>query len=185
MKRAFLLLMFIVLASGCATTQMIKPEKPPELGTISDAALLVIIRDTWFGGGIVFWNYLDGKFIGETMGNTYFVSKVQPGNHYIVSATENTGVAHLNFQAGKYYFLRQGVMIGNWRARTSGFFPIPAEEAKKSMQDCTYLQIDDSKPFPDMEPALYQKAIEEYETDVRENPEGYKELLEYKGEYAH
>jgi len=117
------------------------------------------------------------------MGNTYFVTKIQPGEHYVVSSTENTGVAHLNFQAGKHYFLRQGVMIGIWRARTSGFFPIPAEEAREAMQDCTYLQMDNNKPFPDMEPALYQKAIEEYKTGVRKNAEGYKELLEYKGEY--
>ncbi|PKN62084.1 MAG: hypothetical protein CVU57_26290 [Deltaproteobacteria bacterium HGW-Deltaproteobacteria-15] len=76
MKRLLLLVMFVALASGCATTQMIKPEKPPELGAKSNTAQLVIVRDTFFGGAIVFWNYLDGKFIGETMGKTYFVTNV-------------------------------------------------------------------------------------------------------------
>jgi hypothetical protein len=33
-----------------------------------------------------------------------------------------------------------------------------------------------------MEPALYQKAIEEYKTGIKENPEGYRALLDYKGE---
>ena len=50
---------------------MLKPEQPPELAAKEDKALLVIIRDTYFGGAIVFWNYLDDQFIGETMGNTY------------------------------------------------------------------------------------------------------------------
>jgi len=34
--------------------------------------------------------------------------------------------------------------------------------SEKIIQDCTYLQVDSTKTFPDMEPALYQKAIEEY-----------------------
>ena len=182
MKRIILLMVSMALVAGCATTQMIKPEQPPEFAATSDSALLVIVRDTFLGGGIVFWNYLDAKFIGETMGKTYFMTRVQPGEHYVVSATENTGVAHLNFQAGKHYFLRQGVTMGLWRARTSGFFPMTAEETKKAVRNCTYLQLDTSKTFPDMEPALYQKAIEEYNSGVKENPDGYKELLEYKGE---
>ncbi len=100
----------------------------------------------------------------------------------MVAATENTGIAHLNFESGKRYFLREGVTMGLWRARTSGFSPIIAEEANRAIQKCTYLELDPGKEFPDMEPALYPKAIEEYNTGVKENPEGYKELLEYKGE---
>ena len=44
-----------------------------------------------------FWNYLDDQFIGETMGNTYFITDVEPGRHYVVVETENTCVADLNF----------------------------------------------------------------------------------------
>ncbi len=182
MKRFLLLMVCIALLTGCASTQMLKPEQRPELVATSDKALLVIVRDAFLGGGIVFWNYLDGKFIGETMGKTYFIAHVPPGKHYVVSETENTGVAHLDFIAGKQYFLRQGVTIGVWRARTSGFFPITAAEAQQAVRNCTYLQLDTSKTFSDMEPDLYQNAIEEYHTGVKENPDGYKELLEYKGE---
>lgn len=182
MKRILLLSVCMALLAGCATTQMIKPEQPPELTAPPESALLVIVRDAFIGGGIVFWNYLDGKFIGETTGKTYFITHVPPGEHYVVSATENTGIAHLNFEAGKHYFLRQGVTMGIWRPRTSGFFPMTGEEAREAVKKCTYLQLDPGKSFPDMEPALYQKAIEEYHTGVKENPEGYKELLEYTGE---
>ena len=70
MKRVILLMVCITMLTGCATTQMIKPDQPAELVATSDSALLVIVRDTYWGGAIVFWNYLDGKFIGETMGNT-------------------------------------------------------------------------------------------------------------------
>lgn len=182
MKRAFLIVACIALLTGCATTQMLRPEHPPELAAKPDSALLVIVRDAFLGNAIVFWNYLDGKFIGETMGKTYFVTQVHPGEHYVVVASENTGVAHLNFQAGKRYFLREGVTMGIWRARTSGFYPMTAAEAQEAVKNCTYLQLDPSKTFPDMEPALYQQAISEYTKDVQENPAGYKEMLEYKGE---
>lgn len=182
MKRITFIIICCVLLSGCATTNMLKPEKPPELAATSDSALLVIIRDTWMGGLVAFQNYLDGEFIGETTGNTYFVTQVPPGEHYIVSKTENTGVANLNFETGKHYYLRQGVTVGWMRARTSGFFPMTSEEAKKAIQGCEYLQLDTSKSVPDMDPALYQKAVDEYNAGVKDDPEGYKELLEYKGE---
>lgn len=182
MKRVLLLIVCAALLAGCATTQMTKPGQPPELKAAADSALLVIIRDAWIGSGIVFWNYLDGKFIGETMGKTYFITQVPPGEHYVVAATENEAVAQLNFEAGKQYFLRQGVTMGVWRARTSGYSPMTAEEAKKAVGKCTYLQLDTSKTFPAMKQDLYQKAIEEYHAGVKNNPENYKDMLEYKGQ---
>lgn len=182
MKRIALLFVLFALLTGCATTQMSKPETAPELVASPDSALLVIIRDTYLGGAIVFWNYLDGKFIGETMGKTYFITQVPPGEHYVVSATENTGIAHFDFEAGKKYFLRQGVTMGLWRARTSGYFPMTADEANKAVKNCTYLQLDPTNTFPDMEPDLYDQAIKEYHEGVEAHPEAYKELLEYKGE---
>ncbi|MGD8834770.1 MAG: hypothetical protein PVJ84_10490 [Desulfobacteraceae bacterium] len=182
MRRTFLLIVCIALLAGCSTTQMLQPKKPLELSANPDSALLIIVRDAWIGSGIVFWNYLDGKFIGETMGKTYFVTQVPAGEHYVVGATENTAIAHFDFQPGKKYFLRQGVTMGVWRARTSGFYPMTAEEAQQAMPNLTYLQLDTAKEFPDMDPELYKTAIEEYHTGLKENPEGYTELLEYKGE---
>ena len=56
------------------------------------------------------------------------------------------------------------------------------EDAKKAISSCTYLQLDTSKSFPDMEEALYKKAIQEYHAGVKENPESYQDMLDYKGE---
>ena len=74
MKRFIIIMVCCALLSGCAATQMLKPEQPPKLEAKKDKALLVILRDTYFGGAIVFWNYLDDQFIGETKGNSYFVT---------------------------------------------------------------------------------------------------------------
>jgi hypothetical protein len=182
MKKGVLLLASLLVLGGCATSHMLKPEQPPELVAKPDAATVVIIRDTFFGGAIVIWNYLDGKMIGETMGNSYFITTVPAGPHYLVAATENTGVAHFDFKPGKTYYLRQGIAMGMWRARTSGYHPIPAQEAAASMKKCTYYEYDPKAGGEDMDPQLYQTAITEYEAGIKENPEGYKDLLSYDGE---
>lgn len=153
---------------------MAKPEKAPDLTSHSGKATLVIIRETWLGGGIVFWNYLDGKLIGETMGKTYFVTPVTPGPHYLVIATENTAAAHFDFKPGKTYFLGEGIAMGVWRARTSGFYPMTPEDAAKAMKDCTYLEYDPKTGQEDMDPKLYQQAIDEYLKDVKKNPDSFK-----------
>ena len=63
MKKAILIISFICLLVSCATTHMAKTDKAPDLTFQPDKATLVIIRETFFGGGIVFWNYLDGRLI--------------------------------------------------------------------------------------------------------------------------
>jgi len=160
---------------------MSTPEKAPDLTSHPDKATLVIIRGSWLGGSIVFWNYLDGKLIGETKGKTYFVTSVTPGPHYLVIATENTAAAHFDFKPGKTYFLGEGVAMGIWRARTSGFYPMTPEDAAKAMKDCSYLEYDSKTGQEDMDPKLYQQAIDEYHKDVKENPNAFKDILKYDG----
>ena len=181
MKKSILIISLIFLLASCATTHMAKPEKAPDLSFSPDKATLVIIRESWVGGAIVFWNYLDGKLIGETMGRNYFVTPVTPGSHYVVVATENTCVAHFDFKPGKTYFLGEGVTMGVWRARTSGFYPMTQEDATKAIKNCSYLEYDPKTGQEDMDPKLYQQAIDEYLKDVKENPDAFKDILKYDG----
>ena len=181
MKKLFVMLLCLAVLSGCATTHMTKLDEAPASISKPDQATLVIIRETFFGGGVVFWTYLDGKLIGETLGKNYFVTPVKPGQHYVVIATENTSVAHFDFKAGKTYFLGQGVAMGIWRARTSGFYPMTREAAENAMKTCSYMVYDAQKGGEDMEPKLYQQAINEYLDDVKNNPDGFKDMLDYDG----
>ena len=181
MKKLVMVLICLVALSGCATTHMTKLDEAPPLISDPDQATLVIIRETFFGGGVVFWSYLDGKLIGETLGHNYFVTSVTPGPHYLVIATENTCVALFDFKAGKTYFLGQGIAMGIWRARTSGFYPMTPEDAAKAMKSCSYIAYDPKTGGEDMDPNLYQQAIDEYLVDVKENPDAFKDILEYDG----
>lgn len=152
-----------------------------EIAPSPNTATLFIVRDTFFGGAVVFWNYLDGKMIGKTKGNSYFMAKIAPGPHYVVVTTENTAVANINFEAGKVYVLRESVIMGIWRARTSGFSPLSQKEANEAIKGCTYYELNpDAKP-EDMDGAAYKKAIEEYQAELKSNSDGFKAVLEYKG----
>lgn len=181
MKKSIFIISIIFLFAGCSTTHMTKTDKEPDLITETNKATLIIFRDTYFGGAIVFWNYLDDKLIGETTGKTYFVTSVTPGPHYVVVATENTGVAYFDFKPGKTYFLGEGVVMGLWRARTSGFYPMTPEGAKMAMLNCSYMKYDPETGGEKMDPILYKQAIDEYQRDVKENPDAFKDILEYDG----
>lgn len=181
MKKLLLLILSLLLFSGCAATNMTKLERPPKLKPPSDQAMLVIIRDTHFGGPIVFWHYLDGKMIGETQGRSYFVTDVPPGLHYVVVTSENNATAKFDFKPGKTYFIGEGVTMGIWRARTSGFYPMTREAAEEAMKECDYLQFNPAASGEDIDSELYQQAIKDYEDDVKNNPDSYKEVLQYDG----
>jgi hypothetical protein len=181
MKKIFTLLAVLFLFSGCAATSMIAPERQPSLAPASDKATVVIIRDAFMGNAIVFWNYIDGKFIGETKGKTYIVASVDPGKHYLIVTTENTAVAQIDFRPGRIYYLREGIAMGIWRARTSGFSPMTPQEAREAMSNCTYWEIDPKNKIGDMDPKLYEQAIADYHAEVKQNPEGFRDVLQYQG----
>ena len=181
MKKMILLAACIFILSGCATSYMIAPDRKPDLKPSSDQATLVIMRSTSFGFAIVFWHYLDGKFIGETKGKTYFVTKVKPGPHYVMVTTENTAVAHFDFKPGQIYYLNEGVLMGVWRARSSGFWPATPQEVSQALSSCNYWEYDPSKKADDMDPKLYQQAIADYQAELKQKPESFKAILEYDG----
>lgn len=189
MKKMLILFVCISLLSGClghGTSYMVESDRKPAFGPQAEMATLVIIRDQRLGFPFVFLNYLDGKFIGDTKGLTYFTTSVKAGPHYVVaqrsSDTNSWGaknaVTYLNFEPGKIYYLYE--VIGGWGG-PAGFFPMDIEWASKSMNACTYIEYDPTKGVPDMDPKLYQQAITNYHVEVKQNPSEFKEMLEYKG----
>jgi hypothetical protein len=71
--------------------------------------------------------------------------------------------------------------MGWWRARTNGFSPLNPQEAAGAMNNCTYMEYDSTKGGEDMDAKQYQQAIADYHTEVKQNPQGFKDMLEYKG----
>lgn len=183
MKRfiGFSVCMFLLL--GCSKPYMVTPERP-DIVIDRQKATLVIIRDSLYrraGESTIFANYIDCKFIGDTLGKSYIVAKVEPGPHHVICITENFGVAFFDFQPGTVYFLNQRVMIGVFRERTAGYFPMTYDEAMLSISGCEYRKYDPTTNFPDMAEVDYKQAVSDYAGGVRDYPDGYKALLEYEG----
>jgi hypothetical protein len=184
-KFLFLVLLTLpVLLMSCAagTVHMIEQDVKPPLGIKPGKAVLAIVRTTSFGWAIVIDDYIDGKMIGQTRGKSYFITDVTPGTHYVMAHAENIAAAKIQFEAGRIYFLDQGIYPGVWKART-GLSAMTAEEALKQINEngCDYRVYNTQKPGEDLDPKDYQETKADFEKEVKEDPARHKDTLEYKG----
>ncbi len=178
----FIVAAFVVplFLGGCAAgTNMIAKDAKPPLAVKSDRAVLVIVRTTSFMGGYVVNNYLDGKLIGQTQFKSYFTTDVKPGTHYVISRADNTDAARINFEAGRIYFLQQGIYPG-WNA-TTRYSPMTLNDAKKELAEASYLIYDTQRPGNDMSDKDFKEAKGDFEKENKEDPTRYKDVIEYKG----
>jgi len=178
--RYYLVAGLCFLFASCGEFYMLKQDTRPEIKPSDAKAKLVILRGTSFGYAVKIDNFLDGKFIGQTQGKSYFITEVDPGTHYIIAAAENNACARLNFEAGKIYYLLQAIYPGIMFART-GFTAIKPDDAQKDIPDCKYLIIDPSKKAENMKKEDYDKTAADFDREAKENPDRHKDVLEYKG----
>ena len=191
MKKITLILLCLILLSGCASSivHMAEMETPPVLDIPSDNATLVLIGETFTIGTMPgYKTYLDQKVIGAVRSGSYFLTSVEPGKHYVI--TEKNGytcVTPFNFEPGKAYFIGQSTVpffnkaILGMDYRPSGLYPISLEDANKVMKRYSFMEYEPDPKQKDMDPQFYQQAISEYLKYAKENPDAYKEILGYEG----
>ena len=124
MKRVFAVLAvaFALMVSGCASVPMGDPTRDAELKTFkpkADKAGLYVYRNESFGAAIKMTVLLDGKILGDTAAKTYLYTEVEPGNHRLVSKTENDSVLDFTAVAGRIYYVWQEVKMGLFAARSN------------------------------------------------------------------
>jgi hypothetical protein len=124
MRKMFagLLVVFAVLVSGCASVPMGDATRDAELKTFkpkADKAALYVYRNESMGAAIKMTVVLDGKVLGDTAAKTYLYTDVEPGNHRLVSKTENDSTLDFTAVAGKIYYVWQEVKMGLFAARSS------------------------------------------------------------------
>ena len=190
MKRFLFCIMMIaplIFFSACATTApryMMFIENPtlnislikPENGK----SALVVARTTNFGGAVEFDTYLEKKMIGVTQGKSYFVkTDVNPGVSYVISKAENMEPAKINFEPGRIYYLLQIPRMGVWRARISVSLLTPGDLLSTMDDGCKLLTYDTNHPGDDLSDDDYQKAVNDYEREIKEGL--HKEYEGYRG----
>jgi hypothetical protein len=162
---------------------MIKQETQPEIKADPEKAVLVIYRGTVFGGAVAISNYIDKQFIGQTQGKSYFISKVDPGNHYLIGESENNACAKITLEAGKIYYVMQGIYPGVMFARTGFSASNPEDftkDQKEGMDFLVYTPLPSADDIPSIEEE-YKETIEDFEKELVEDPAKHKDMVELKG----
>jgi len=115
-------ILIAVLATGCASVPMASVEKDTAAKTFavkSNKANIYIYRNETFGAAIKMPVALDGKLVGDTAAKTYLLLEVDPGNHTVISKTENDPSLLVIAEPGKNHFVWQEVKMGAFAARSA------------------------------------------------------------------
>ena len=86
-------------------------------------AMVYVVRPAMLGKLIRFKVFLDNKEaeskMGHTRGKQYIYFEIEPGDHQILSKTENTAEIKLTAEVGDIFFIQQEPEIGLFSARNS------------------------------------------------------------------
>lgn len=141
----FLFSAFLLIASlmgGCASVPMASMDddaKAKSFAVREDKANIYVYRNESFGGAIPMTVALDGRVVGQTGPQTYFLFEVDPGPHEVSSIAENNSVLKLDAKAGKSYFVWQEVKMGVWMAR-SQLHEVDEQTGRKAVAECKRAQ---------------------------------------------
>lgn len=111
-KYVFISIAALLFISCSSNFSMVKHHSKPHIAPNSDKAILVIYRGASFGYGITMDTYLDNTFIGQTKGSSYFIVSAEPGERFITGIAEKNVRKKLLLEAGKVYYINQGIYPG-------------------------------------------------------------------------
>lgn len=127
------------LLIGCTTvSHNMRPvaSAPPTLVAPADAALVVFLRSSRLGKGMMF-TVIDenGNFLGDAQAGARFVVKVPPGEHMFVTWAENTGPMRANLAPGRIYYVEVNPRFGVFKGRVDLLAIAPRTELWKGLAD--------------------------------------------------
>lgn len=100
---------------------------------------IYVYRNETFGGAIAMTVSLDGKIMGRTGPQTYFLWEVPPGRHEIASHTENTAKITIEAKEGRSHYVWQEVKMGMMSAR-SQLSLVDEPTGKAGVNECKRVQ---------------------------------------------
>lgn len=130
--------------SGCRSVPKASHEldvQAKKFQTNPNGAQIYIYRNEIFGGMIKIDVEFDGKLIGRTLPNTYFLLQVPPGNHTILSESENKSTLEIKAEKGHNYYVWQEVKMGVMLARNK-LQLMDEQKGQEGVNDCELLKIE-------------------------------------------
>jgi len=111
-----------VFVGGCASVPMASVESDNAAKSFAvkpGKANIYVYRNESMGAAIRMTVALDGRIVGATAAKTYLLLEVAPGNHTLLSKTENDSTLSVTTVAGRNYFVWQEVKMGAFSARSA------------------------------------------------------------------
>lgn len=130
------------LASGCASVPMASPEQDKAAKSFNvkpGKANIYVYRNESLGMAIRMRVLLDGQEVGRTGAKTYLLLEVNPGNHTLVSDTENPSTLAVSTAAGRNYFVWQEVKMGGFSA-SSLLQLVDETKGKAGVAECNLIE---------------------------------------------
>jgi uncharacterized protein DUF2846 len=144
LRRSFIfgVVVAAAMASGCASVPMASPEMDTAAKSFAvnpGKANIYVFRNESMGAALKMTLVLDGKLVGSTAAKTYVLLEVNPGNHTLISKTENDSTLTVSTVAGRNYFVWQEVKMGAFSAR-SALQLVDDAKGKAGVAECKLIQ---------------------------------------------
>src|SRR3974390_2679839 len=138
-RNALTLVCLAALLAACATVPMGSPEddiRAKSFFTRPDKASIYLYRPESLGFAAPITIAIDGRVTGKTLGQTYLLLEVDPGEHEIASLSEDMATLRLNAEPGKSYYVWQEVKVGLWKVR-SRLHEMSEAQGRSGVAECT------------------------------------------------
>ena len=105
------IVLFLVIASGCAAVHVQEKNLYPE--ATDGKAIVYFFRESKFAGSAVsYYIYLDDEKIGALANGTYFFKEFDPGTYTFLAKTEAADQVTLTVEADRTYYIKGEVDMG-------------------------------------------------------------------------
>ncbi|MDH4120984.1 MAG: DUF2846 domain-containing protein [Deltaproteobacteria bacterium] len=128
--------------AGCAAVEMASPmenDAAHHATPLPGKGLVYVYRSGVFGAAIKLRILMDGRDVGQTVANSFFLVDVAPGKHTIMGDAENTATLDIQVEEGKVMFVSQDIHMGLLSAR-NGLTLRDEKEARKKLEDCKLIK---------------------------------------------
>ena len=98
-------------------------------------AAIYVYRSETLGFAAPITVAVDGRTVGKTLGQTYLVLEVEPGEHEIASVAEDMATLRVIAQPGESYYIWQEVKVGMWKVR-SRLHAVSEAQGQSGVADC-------------------------------------------------
>lgn len=112
----------VTVLAGCGSLPLAKPETDTLaklMKPVPDKAVIYLIRNEPHSAPWPIQVTLDGKEMGKTGAETYFRWTIEPGEHTIISHTENPAGLVINTEPGRIYYVWQDIRMGFFQPRSN------------------------------------------------------------------